>query len=130
MDELKAQAESLGIEVDGRWSEKRIQAEIDKALAADPVSDSNGQSIEITVTPAPITSAAAMADKVSEILAKSTAQPGAQKSVTVTNLRDNPNKRLGLKARGQIVLTADQLGNKHLMARIMHGVETGVLDLS
>lgn len=130
MEELKAQAESLGIDVDGRWSEKRIQAEIDKALAADPVSDSNGQSIEITVTPAPGMSEADMAAKVSEILAKSTAQPEAQKSVTVTNLRDNPNKRLGLKARGQTVLTADQLGNKQLMARIMHGVETGVLGLS
>ncbi|MCV0420138.1 MAG: hypothetical protein K5804_17995 [Microbacterium sp.] len=37
MEELKAQAEDLGIEVDGRWSEKRIQTEIDKALGADPV---------------------------------------------------------------------------------------------
>ena len=36
MDELKKQAEELGIEVDGRWSEKRIQSEIDKALGEDP----------------------------------------------------------------------------------------------
>lgn len=111
MEELKAQAESLGIEVDGRWSEKRIQAEIDKALDAPAVQ----------VIPA--------ADAVADVI-----EPDAEvvelKSVTVTNLRDNPNKRLGLKARGQIMLTADQLGNKQLMARIMHGVETGVLDLS
>jgi hypothetical protein len=30
---LKEQAEELGIKVDGRWSESRIQEEIDKALA-------------------------------------------------------------------------------------------------
>jgi len=94
VEELKAQAESLGIEVDGRWSEKRIQSEIDKALDAPAAAPS----VEL-------------------------------KTVTVTNLRDNPNKRLGLKGRGQIVLTADQLGNKQLMARIMHGVESGVLGL-
>lgn len=103
MEELKAQAESLGIDVDGRWSEKRIQAEIDKALDA----------------PAP-----------DAIVVPAAAPVVEQKSVTVTNLRDNPNKRLALKGRGQIVLTADQLGNKQLMARIMHGVETGVLGLS
>lgn len=103
MEELKAQAESLGIDVDGRWSEKRIQAEIDKALGSPAP-------VEVpVVAPAPVVD---------------------QKSATVTNLRDNPNKRLGLKARGQIVLTAEQLADKQLMARIMHGVETGVLNLS
>lgn len=34
MSDLKAQAESLGIKVDGRWNDERIQQEIDKALAA------------------------------------------------------------------------------------------------
>lgn len=111
MEELKAQAEELGIKVDGRWSAERIQAEIDKALDA----------------PAPVVEVVEVAAVDLEV---AQAEPEAQKSVTVTNLRDNPNKRLGLKARGQIVLTADQLGNKQLMARIMHGVETGVLGLS
>lgn len=111
MEELKAQAESLGIEVDGRWSEKRIQAEIDKAL------DAPALAVEVID--------AAPAD-----LEVAQEEPEAQKSVTVTNLRDNPNKRLGLKARGQIALTAEQLADKQLMARIMHGVESGVLGLS
>lgn len=31
-EDLKAQAEKLGIEVDGRWKEARLQEEIDKAL--------------------------------------------------------------------------------------------------
>lgn len=34
MSDLKTQAEGLGIKVDGRWSDERIQAEIDKALEA------------------------------------------------------------------------------------------------
>ena len=95
MEELKAKAEALGIEVDGRWSEKRLQEEIDKVAA-----------------PA-----------VQPVKAKA-------KAVTVTNLRDNANKRLGLKARGTVVLTAEQLADDKLMARIKHGVETGVLSLS
>lgn len=33
MSDLKAQAEELGIKVDGRWSDERIQQEIDNALA-------------------------------------------------------------------------------------------------
>jgi hypothetical protein len=36
MSDLKEQAEGLGIKVDGRWSDERIQQEIDKALAAPP----------------------------------------------------------------------------------------------
>ncbi len=39
MSDLKSQAEELGIKVDGRWSDERIQAEIDKALEA-PAKDS------------------------------------------------------------------------------------------
>jgi len=34
IDALRAEAESLGIDVDNRWREKRLQAEIDKALAS------------------------------------------------------------------------------------------------
>jgi hypothetical protein len=34
MSDLKAQAEALGIKVDGRWSDERIQQEIDAASKA------------------------------------------------------------------------------------------------
>jgi hypothetical protein len=37
MTDLEKQAEELGIKVDGRWSEERLQQEIDKALAAPKV---------------------------------------------------------------------------------------------
>lgn len=33
MDDLKKQAEELGIKVDGRWSEAKLREEIDKALS-------------------------------------------------------------------------------------------------
>jgi len=33
-DDLRAQAEALGIKVDGRWSEQRLAEEIEKAKAA------------------------------------------------------------------------------------------------
>lgn len=35
-EELKKQAEELGIKIDGRWNEERLQQEIDKALVGDP----------------------------------------------------------------------------------------------
>ena len=34
MSDLKIQASELGIKLDGRWSDEKIQAEIDKVLAA------------------------------------------------------------------------------------------------
>lgn len=34
LDRLRQDAEGLGIEVDRRWGERRLQAEIDKALSA------------------------------------------------------------------------------------------------
>ena len=32
-EDLKKQAEELGIKIDGRWNDERIQQEIDKALS-------------------------------------------------------------------------------------------------
>lgn len=42
MNELKTQAEELGIKVDGRWSEERLHQEIDKALGAPQVEPFGG----------------------------------------------------------------------------------------
>lgn len=42
IDYLRADAESLGINVDKRWGEKRLQAEIDKALS-DAVHDTDSE---------------------------------------------------------------------------------------
>lgn len=44
MSDLKKQAEELGLKIDGRWSDERIQQEIDAKLAADPLDhDENGK---------------------------------------------------------------------------------------
>lgn len=42
MDDLKKQAEELGIKIDGRWSDERLQQEIDKALGAPPKAEPFG----------------------------------------------------------------------------------------
>lgn len=42
IDYLRADAESLGIQVDKRWGEKRLQAEIDKVLS-DAVHDTDSE---------------------------------------------------------------------------------------
>lgn len=47
-EQLTAKAESLGIEVDGRWSNERIQQEIDKKEAA------NKEAAQAPVTPPPV----------------------------------------------------------------------------
>jgi hypothetical protein len=39
MSDLKTQAESLGIKVDGRWSDERIQQEIDAVNASNKPQD-------------------------------------------------------------------------------------------
>lgn len=43
---LKEQAEQLGIKVDGRWSDERIQKEIDKLGASDAVPQAKEEAAE------------------------------------------------------------------------------------
>lgn len=51
MDDLKQQAEELGIKVDARWGEQRLQSEIDRALGApvEPVAEPARAEVVITV---------------------------------------------------------------------------------
>jgi hypothetical protein len=52
------------------------------------------------------------------------------KVVAVTNLRANPNKRLGLAGFGSVELTPEQTDDAQFMARISRAVETGVLSIN
>lgn len=125
---LKVQAESLGIEVDGRWSEKRIQTEIDKALSADPVEKIQGKSVEIKITPAPGVDMADVSDKVARLIAKSGPNTHKAKAgMIIKNMRPNPMKRLGLPGFGFCTLTDEQMGSEQFMKRIRHGINTGAL---
>lgn len=54
MDDLKKQAEELGITVDKRWSEARLQQEIDKALAAPAVGAAGGEEIIPPIAAKPV----------------------------------------------------------------------------
>lgn len=128
MDELKKQAEELGIEVDGRWSEKRIQSEIDKALAADPVPAVKSQSFEININPTAGMDESDASDKVARMIAKIGPKTHkAKEGMIIKNMRPNPMKRLGLPGFGFCTLTDEQMGNEQFMKRIRHGIETGAL---
>lgn len=52
MSDLKKQAEELGIDVDGRWSDERLQKEIDKALAAPALTPPGVQGEAVALTKA------------------------------------------------------------------------------
>lgn len=121
MDELIKQAEELGIKVDKRWKEERLREEIEKAKAKEPA----GASVSVSVNAAPDVTPEAVADQLSKVLAPS--KPAA--GVTVKNLTANPNKRLGIAPNGTLVLTSEQLSDRQFMARIDHGVKTGVLGI-
>lgn len=101
MDELKAQAEELGIKVDGRWSEERLQSEIDKALSADD-----------------------------EEPADKPAAPVVPSGMTIKNLRANPIKSLGLGSYGERTFTELELTDPRRMARIRRAVELGLLKVT
>lgn len=48
MDELKKQAEELGIKVHGNWGEARLQAEIDKVLSGDDEPEAEAKGTTLT----------------------------------------------------------------------------------
>lgn len=121
MDELIKQAEALGIKVDKRWKEDRLREEIEKALAEEPA----GQTVSVAIEAAPGSSLGA----VSENLVKVVAPAKPRSGVTIKNMTPNRNKRLGIDPHGTLTLTSEQLSDRQFMARIDHGVETGVLGI-
>lgn len=158
MDELKKQAEELGIEVDGRWGEERLRAEIDKAL--DAPADNADALAEAAAKAAAEAEALAIAEAealamaeaekakaeeearlAAELEAKAKEEADAlaaqeemarasryeRRAPTIKNLRENPNRRLGLKGFGSVQLTEAQMGDESLLKRIKHGIDTGVL---
>ena len=134
MDELKKQAEELGIKVHGNWGETRLQAEIDKALEAPApatVAVGEGHSVNVAITgPLGMSGEDVAASVLKDMPRRVGMQSTNLKPVTVTNLRANPSKALGLAGFGSAALSADQLADGRFMARIAHGVKTGVLSLS
>lgn len=151
MDELKKQAEELGIKVDGRWSAERLQAEIDERLAADPEPEAVEQPVVETVAEIPVVEPESVAEPVEpepepeiDLLAKGNAEilaaiearapadgrasDDVEPSITVINLQANPMKVLGLESYGSAVFTERQLdADPRLYAKIKRGVDLGIL---
>lgn len=121
MDELIKQAEALGIKVDKRWKEERLREEIEKAQDKEPA----GQSVSVAIEAAPGASLEAVADNLVKVVAPAKPRSG----VTIKNMTPNRNKRLGIDPHGTVVLTSEQLSDRQFMARIDHGVKTGVLGI-
>jgi hypothetical protein len=48
-EDLKKQAEELGIKIDGRWSDDRIRQEIDSVLAGDSEKPASVQTVAVTI---------------------------------------------------------------------------------
>ena len=145
MDDLKKQAEELGIKVDGRWSAERLQAEIDEKLAADPEPEVEQEEpvaepeavadpVEPEPEPEPELSAedkaAADAEIEAEIQARfEESQAHADDSVVVTSLIANPMKVFGLTGEGSTAtFTRQQLAaDSRLTAKLQRALDSGMV---
>ena len=140
MDELKKQAAELGIKVDGRWSEERLQAEIDEKLAADPEPEVIPQpdaepAVEApavpddpVVDPEPVVEPEAAVDPVDpEPEPEVEADADEVEFVIIQNLQANPMKSLGLDSYGEARLTELQMADARLAAKVKRAVELGLI---
>lgn len=136
MSELIKQAEALGIKVDKRWKEDRLREEIAKVqpaeTATEVVEEEEAVTVQEEVAEEAATEPAAEEAAASDSEAKPNEDGGAEEpfsGVTIKNMTANRNKRLGLDPRGTLTLTSEQLSDRQFMARIDHGVKTGVLGI-
>ena len=137
MDELKKQAAELGIKVDGRWSEERLQAEIDEKLAADPEPEVVEPVVEApavlenpVVDPEPVVEPEAQADPVEpepEPEPQVDADADEVEFVIIQNLQANPMKSLGLASYGEARLTELQMADARFAAKVKRAVELGLI---
>ena len=151
MTDLEKQAKELGIKVDKRWSDQRLQAEIDEKLAAEPEPEVVAQpDVEpVVVEPAPVAEPEAEKDPVepdpepepelsteekaaadAEIEAEIQARFDASQddgSVVIINLQANPMKVLGLTSYGEATLTALQLADPRFAAKVERAKILGLI---
>jgi len=142
VDDLKKQAEELGIKVDKRWSDQRLQAEIDEKLAETPEPAVEQPEIapeavelEPVVEPESVTDpiepesefspevkAAADAEIQDEIQARfDVAQE--EGAVVVTNLQASPMKALGLASYGEVTFTQGDLARDPQLVKKLERAE-------
>lgn len=141
MDELKKQAEELGIKIDGRWSAERLQAEIDEKLAEEPVAEADAP-----VEPEPEAEAVepdlteVNAEIQAEIEARAEANggidpdlgddapPAEEGSMTIINLKENSMLVLGLEGlHSESTLHAAQLAEPRFAAKVQRAIDLGLI---
>lgn len=150
MDELKKQAEELGVKVDGRWSAERLQEEVDAAVASKNAADAEiladieargkARAEEEEAEQARLAKEAqdqADADALAEIQAREQAELDAQAkaledervsdSVTIINLQANPMSALGLTSYGEAVITRAQVSDPRFAAKIQRAIDLGLI---
>ena len=116
LDELKQQAQDLGIEVDGRWGEDRLREEIDKALEGAEGEATEGT--EETEDQEPETQQEAPEPEPES-------EP-ATDSVVVRNVMKGPQK-IGAREvpAGETVEITRKEQTDKLMRKIKHGLKVG-----
>jgi hypothetical protein len=150
VDDLKKQAKELGIKVDGRWSEERLQEEVNEALAAKAAADAEiqaeieerdrVQAEQEEAEQARLAKEAqdrADAEALAEIEAREKAEKEAyeaalaekddEDSVVIINLQANPMKVLGLTSYGEATLTAAQLADPRFYAKVERAKTLGLI---
>jgi membrane protein involved in colicin uptake len=151
MDKLKKQAEELGIKVDGRWSDERLQEEVDAAVAAKASADAEIQAeieerarvraAEEEAEQARLAKEAqdqADADALAEIHARERAELDAQAealkaetdsgSVVIVNLQVNPMKVLGLAGlHSESTITRAQVADPRFAAKVLRAIDLGLI---
>lgn len=150
MNELKKQAEELGIKVDGRWSEERLLGEVNGAIAAKDAADAEIQAeieerarvraAEEEAEQARLAKEAqdqADADALAETQAREQAELDAQAkalederaddSVTIINLKENPMSALGLTSYGEATITRVQMADPRFSAKVQRALDLGLI---
>lgn len=136
MDELKKQAEALGIKVDGRWSEDRLREEIEKVQAqlqpdVDPAQEPEGP--EEGVEPESEEPQAPAEPKheqsgIDDIVVPMDKEAVSAVGFTITSLIENPMKALGLKGLGDTAtITVGRLSDERFVAKLQRAEELGMI---
>lgn len=150
MDELKKQAEELGIKVDKRWSEETLQEEVNKAVVAKASADAEIQAeieerarvraaeeeaeqAQLAKEAQDAADAAALAEiearekAEKEAYEAAMAEQDALQSAVIVNLQANPMKSLGLTSYGEATITELQMADPRFAKKVERAIQLGLV---
>jgi ribosomal protein L12E/L44/L45/RPP1/RPP2 len=128
VSDLKKQAEELGIQVDGRWSDAKIQAMIDDVLAQgqpDPTPQPDADPV-----PEPVDEPQESAEPEAEAETEAGDDALDATEVTITSLIENPMKVFGLRGIGDTAkIAVGRLRDDRFAAKLVRAKEMGMIRL-